>query len=155
MHRNSCSFTKWSVPSSISVIHFCIRRNVQNHIFQHVCMSRSKSKANVDSDNSVMMRFVSLPPLPVHVLLILYFVVVVVVGLTSGGQWYTVIWKIFVVKKFLYSSKITRIKHTKYFQRTHYVIEHELNYRRVRKFFNMNILHTNIFDLKIFQTTVP
>ena len=67
---------------------------------------------------------------------------------------YTVISEIFVVKKCSYSSKITKIKHTKYFQRTYYVIERELNYRRVRKFFNTNILHTNIFNTKIFQTTV-
>ena len=42
-----------------------------------------------------------------------------------------VIWKIFIVKKFSYSSKITKIKHTKYFQCTYYVIERELNYCRV------------------------
>ena len=57
---------------------------------------------------------------------------------------YTVIWEIFVVKKFLYLFKDTKIKRTKYFQCTYYVIECELNYRRVRKFFNTNILHTNI-----------
>ena len=33
---------------------------------------------------------------------------------------HTVIQEIFVVKKFLYSSKITKIKHMKYFQRTYY-----------------------------------
>ena len=53
----------------------------------------------------------------------------------------TIIRKIFVVKNFLYSSMSTKIKNTKYFQRTYYVIERELNYRRVREFFNMNILH--------------
>ena len=38
----------------------------------------------------------------------------------------------------------TKIEHTKYFQHTYYVIECELNYRRVQKIFNTNILHTNI-----------
>ena len=57
---------------------------------------------------------------------------------------YTVIREMFVVKKFLYSSKITKIKHMKYFQHMYYVIEHELNYRKVQKFVNTNILHTNI-----------
>ena len=61
----------------------------------------------------------------------------------------TVIWEIFVVKKFSYSSKITKIKRTKYFQRTYYVIERELIYRRAQKIFNTNILHTNTFDTKI------
>ena len=56
----------------------------------------------------------------------------------------TVIREIFVVKKLSYSSKSTKIKHTKYFQRTYYVIERELNYHKARKFFNTNILHTNI-----------
>ena len=42
----------------------------------------------------------------------------------------------------------------KCFQHTYYIIERELNYRRLRKFFNTNILHTNIFNTKIFQTTV-
>ena len=65
----------------------------------------------------------------------------------------TVTLEIFVVKKFSYSSKITQIKHTKYFQRAYYVIERELNYRRLRKFFNTNILHTNGFNTKIFQPT--
>ena len=53
-------------------------------------------------------------------------------------------WAIFVVKKFPYSSKSMSIEHTKYFQHTYYVIEHELNYRRVGKILNTNILHTNI-----------
>ena len=56
----------------------------------------------------------------------------------------TVIREIFIVKKFSFSSKSMKIKRMKYFQRTYYVIERELNYRRVQKFFNTNILHTNI-----------
>ena len=56
----------------------------------------------------------------------------------------TVIREIFVVKQFSYSSESTRIKRTKYFQCTYYIIEHELNDRRVLKFFGMNILHPNI-----------
>ena len=39
----------------------------------------------------------------------------------------TVVWEIFVIKKFLYSSKSMKIKHMKYFQHTYYVIEHKLN----------------------------
>ena len=53
----------------------------------------------------------------------------------------TTIHEIFVVKKFLYSSKSMKIKQTKYFQHMYYVVERELNYRRVWKFFNTNILH--------------
>ena len=56
----------------------------------------------------------------------------------------TVIGEIFIVKEFSYLSKSVKIKHTKYFQRTYYVIERKLNERRVWKFFNTNILHTNI-----------
>ena len=52
----------------------------------------------------------------------------------------TVIRKIFVVRKFSYSSKSTKIKHTKSFQRT----ERELNYHRVQKICNTNILQRNI-----------
>ena len=71
------------------------------------------------------------------------------VGLDQSQRCYaefvhTVIREIFVVKNFLCSSKSTKIEHAKYFQRMYYVIEHELNYRRVRKVFNTNILHTNI-----------
>ena len=47
-----------------------------------------------------------------------------------------------------------KIKNTKYFQRTYYVIECELNYCKAQKIFNTNILHTNIFNMKIFQATV-
>ena len=56
----------------------------------------------------------------------------------------TIIWEIFGVKKLLYSSKSTKIKHTKYFQYMYYITERELNYHKVRKFFDTNILHTNI-----------
>ena len=70
------------------------------------------------------------------------------------GTEYTVIWEIFVAKKFSYSSMFTKIKHTKCFQCAYYVIECELNYHRLWKFFNTNIFHTNIFNTKIFQTTV-
>ena len=56
----------------------------------------------------------------------------------------TINWENFVVKKLSYSSKSAKIKHAKYFQRVHYVIERESNYRKMRKLFNMNILHTHI-----------
>ena len=72
----------------------------------------------------------------------------------SNHHTHTVIREILVVKKFSYSSKITKIKHMKYFQRTYYIIECELNYHRVQKIFNTNISHTNIFNTKIFQNTV-
>ena len=56
----------------------------------------------------------------------------------------TVIRETFVVKNFLYSSRSTKIKHMKYFQHTYYIFKRELNYLRVQKFFNTNILHLNI-----------
>ena len=67
----------------------------------------------------------------------------------------TVIREIFVVKKFSYLSKSTKIKHTKYFQCTYYIIERELNYHRVRKIFNTKTFYTQIFlNTKISPTTV-
>ena len=47
----------------------------------------------------------------------------------------------FVVKKFSDSSKSMKIKHTKHFQRIYYVIERELNYRRVWKFLTRIFTH--------------
>ena len=41
-----------------------------------------------------------------------------------------------------------KIKHTKYFQRTYYLIEGELNSRRLGNNFNRNILHTNFLTRK-------
>ena len=64
------------------------------------------------------------------------------VDISNTLYMYTVTREIFVVKILSYSSKITKIKHTKYFQHTYYVIECELYYCRVQKFFNTNILHT-------------
>ena len=66
---------------------------------------------------------------------------------------HTVIWEIFVVKKFRARQRVRKLN-TKYFQHTYYIIECELNYRRVQKFFNTNILHMNIFNTKIFQMMV-
>ena len=59
----------------------------------------------------------------------------------------TVIREIFIVKNFSYSSMSTKIKHMKYFQHMYYVTECELNYHRVQKFFNTNILHTKFPEL--------
>ena len=68
--------------------------------------------------------------------------------------WYTVIREIFVGKNFLYSSKCTKIKCTKYFQHAYYVIEYELNYYKVRKVFAQTF-YTQIFlNTKISPTTV-
>ena len=54
----------------------------------------------------------------------------------------TVILEIFIAAKFLYSSKCSKIKHTKYFHSTYYATEHEINYCGVRRCSNTNILHT-------------
>ena len=59
-------------------------------------------------------------------------------------SWATVVREIVVVKKFSFSAMSTKLKHTRYFQHTYCIIERELNYCRVQKFFNMNILQTNI-----------
>ena len=55
-----------------------------------------------------------------------------------------VIQDIFVVKKFSDSSKFTKIKQMKYFQRTYYIIERKLNYRTLQKFLAQTFTHEYI-----------
>ena len=67
----------------------------------------------------------------------------------------TVIPEIFVAKNYRTHQRLRKLSTRNIFNvPSYYVTERELNYHRVRNFFNTNILRTNTFNMKIFQTTV-